>query len=174
MQTGALGKVYRAGETIIHQGAKGDCIYIIQEGEVEVFKTLKDREIHLAELGEGEFFGEMAVFEKTVRSSSVRAKGQTRVLTVDKKTLLRRMQEDPSLAFRFLEIMSTRLRRLDLQLARMHSPEKAGIGDRNSRDERDPLFCMDSGGMACLVSNPSRLEAKYCNICGYCRYAKEK
>ena len=121
MQTGALGKVYLDGETIIHQGAQGDCVYVIQEGKVEVFETVNDREIHLAELGEGDFFGEMAVFEHTVRSTSVRALGQVRVLTLDKNTLLRRMHEDPSLAFRFLQIMSTRIRGLDVQFAQMYN-----------------------------------------------------
>lgn len=120
MKTGALGKVYQDGEIIIQQGAKGDCIYVIQKGKVEVFTIINGREFHLAELGEGAFFGEMAVFEKKVRSASVRALGETRVLSVDKRNLLRRMDEDPSLAFRFLEMMSTRIRELDLQFAQMH------------------------------------------------------
>ena len=123
MKTGALGKVYQDGEIIIRQGEQGDYVYVIQEGKVEVFETANDQEIHLAELGEGDFFGEMAVFEHTVRSTSVRALGQVRVLTLDKGTLLRRMQEDPSLSFRFLQIMSTRIRGLDLQFAQMHKPK---------------------------------------------------
>ena len=128
MQTGALGKVYQDGEIIIRQGTQGDCVYVIQEGKVEVFETANDQEIHLAVLGEGDFFGEMAVFEHTVRSSSVRALGQVRVLTLDKGTLLRRMQEDPSLSFRFLQIMSTRIRGLDLRFAQMHkSKERAAV-----------------------------------------------
>lgn len=124
MQTGALGKVYQDGETILHQGAQGDCIYVIQEGKVEVFEVVNDQEIHLAELGEGDFFGEMAVFERTVRSTSVRALGQVRVLTVDKRTLLRRIQEDPSLSFRFLQIMSSRIRGLDVQFAQTYNTKK--------------------------------------------------
>lgn len=154
MQTGALGKVYRDGETIIHEGTQGDCIYIIQEGKVEVYSTVNDQEIRLAELGEGDFFGEMAVFEQTVRSTSVRALGQARVLTVDKKNLLRRMEEDPSLAFRFLEIMSTRIRELDVQLAQMKNPTETNFRDRQGSDERSPSFVRNHKVMACLVSNP--------------------
>ena len=124
MKTGVLGKEYQDGEIIIRQGAQGDYVYVIQEGKVEVFEIANDQEIHLAELGEGDFFGEMAVFEHTVRSTSVRALGEARVLTVDKRTLLRRMQEDPSLSFRFLQVMSTRIRGLDVQLAQMYNPKE--------------------------------------------------
>ena len=127
MQAGELGKVYQDGETIIHQGTQGDCMYVIQEGKVEVFATVNDREIHLAELDVGDFFGEMAVFEQSVRSTSVRALGKARVLTVDKRTLLYRMQEDPSLSFRFLQKMSTRIRELDIRLAQMHEPKDQGM-----------------------------------------------
>ena len=36
MATGALGKVYKDGEEIICEGEEGDCMFVIQEGEVEV------------------------------------------------------------------------------------------------------------------------------------------
>ena len=157
MKTGALGKVYQNGETIIQQGEKGDCLYIIQEGMVEVFSKANGQEIHLAKLGEGDFFGEMAVFEQSVRSTSVRALGAARVLTVDKKNFLRRMEEDPSLAFRFLEIMSTRIRGMDHQLSQMHKPETWINGDYNRDEGHRPGFRKDRRVMACLVSNPGGL-----------------
>jgi CRP-like cAMP-binding protein len=154
MQSGALGKVYQDGEIIIYQGEKGDCLYVIQEGAVEVYATTNGKEIHLAELGEGDFFGEMAVFDQTVRSTSVRALGQARVLTIDKRNLLRRMEEDPSLAFRFLEIMSTRMRGLDLQFAQMHRSEKRDTGSRDGREQSSSKFSTNRRVMASLVSNP--------------------
>ena len=154
MQTGALGKVYQDGEIIIHQGAQGDCIYVIQDGMVEVYVTITDQEIRLAELGEGDFFGEMAVFEGTARSTSVRALGQARVLTVDKRTLLSRIEEDPSLAFRFLEIMSTRIRGLDLQFTKMHHPKKHSFRNQNGKDMRSQKFLRNRRVMASLVSDP--------------------
>jgi len=108
-----LGHLYRNGEIIIKQGTVGDCLYVIQQGKVEVVSENKGKEIVLAELGEKEFFGEMALFEKDVRSCTVRAKGDTKVLTLDKKGLYITIQKDPSLAFRLLEKMSNRLRDMD-------------------------------------------------------------
>ncbi len=116
-QINDLGRVFQSGEIIIHQGEPGDCMYVIQSGKVKVFKVEEGKETHLAELGEGDFFGEMALFEHEVRSTFVRALSEVRILTIDKKTLLRRIQEDPSMAFRILQKMSSRIRELDAQLS---------------------------------------------------------
>ena len=112
MASGELGKLYKDGEVIIRQGEVGNCMYVIQEGQVEVLLEDGDNEVHLHRLTAGEFFGEMAVFDRDVRSATVRALGEVRVLTVDKKNFMRRVHEDPSLAFRLVETMSHRIRRL--------------------------------------------------------------
>ncbi len=119
MGTGALGKVYQNGEIIVRQGEVESCMYVIQEGMVELFQERDGKEVHLEVLQEGDFFGETAIVEREVRSVSVRALGDTRVLTVDKKTFLRRVQEDPSLAFRILEKLSYRIRDLNTQIAQL-------------------------------------------------------
>ncbi|MFN2119263.1 MAG: cyclic nucleotide-binding domain-containing protein [Anaerolineales bacterium] len=112
MATGALGKVYHDGDVIIRQGDVDDCMYVIQEGKVEIILESEGQEQLLNVLDTGDFFGEMALFDKDVRSATVRAKGNTKVLTVDKKSLMRRFLEDPSLAFRLVETMSKRIREL--------------------------------------------------------------
>jgi CRP-like cAMP-binding protein len=126
MTTGELGKVYKDGEIIVRQGEVGDCMYVIQEGQVEVIAEDNGEEIHLAVRGEGEFFGEMAIFDRDVRSATVRALGQVRVLTVDKKNFLRRVHEDPALAFRIVETMSRRLRELQAELTQEIERNKSG------------------------------------------------
>ena len=119
MDTGALGKIYEDGEVIVRQGDVGDCMYVIQEGKVEVVIEEDGNEVVLAQRGEGDFFGEMAIFDQDVRSATVRAKGQVRALTVDKKNFLRRIHKDPSLAFRIVETMSQRIRELTDDVGRL-------------------------------------------------------
>jgi CRP/FNR family transcriptional regulator len=120
MTSGALGKVYKDGEEIICEGEDGNCMFVIQEGEVEVLiKGEEEQEIRLGVRQEGEFFGEMAIFDRDVRSATVRALGEARVLTVDKKNFMRRVHEDPSLAFRLVETMSHRIRELGEEVARL-------------------------------------------------------
>ena len=68
---------------------------------------------------EGEFLGEMAIFDHEVRSASLRAKGEVKVLTIDKKNFLKRIHVDPSLAFRIVQTMSQRVRELGDEVARL-------------------------------------------------------
>ena len=117
MVMGVLGKIYSDGEVIIQQGDTGECFYVVQSGRVEVVQTSEHGQQHLAYLESGDSFGEMAIFEKEVRSATIRAVDEARVLKVDKKTLFRRIQEDPLLAVNLLKSMSHRIRDLSAQLA---------------------------------------------------------
>jgi CRP/FNR family cyclic AMP-dependent transcriptional regulator len=121
MKTSELGKTLSDGEVIIRQGDAGDYMYEILDGQVEVLQDRGGKEVRLAILDKGDFFGEMAIFEKEKRSATVRAHGEVRVLTIDKKILLRRISEDPSLALRILEKMSHRIRELDNELVRLRT-----------------------------------------------------
>lgn len=116
MKSKTLGRQYHNGEIIIKQGEVGTCLYVVQEGVVEVISETTNGEVKLAELGETEFFGEMGLFEKDVRSCTVRAVGDAKVLTIDKKNFYKTIQKDPSLAFRLLEKMSKRLRETNKRL----------------------------------------------------------
>jgi CRP-like cAMP-binding protein len=119
MVRGALGKIYEDGQEIIHQGKSGDSMFVVQGGRVEVLQhSKKGGEQHLAFLEAGDFFGEMAVFEKEVRSATVRADGEARVLRVDKRALLTRIREDPLLAVNLLRTMSHRIRDLNTEISR--------------------------------------------------------
>jgi CRP-like cAMP-binding protein len=119
MDKGALGKMYQDGEIIICQGEVGHCMYVIQEGKVEVLIESNGKEVQIAVREQGDFIGEMAIFERDVRSATVRAIGSARVLTIDKKNFLRRISEDPSLAFRMVESMSHRIRELSYENAQL-------------------------------------------------------
>ena len=114
-----LGKDYGDGELIVKQGESGDCMYVIQEGEVEVFVTRDGRDVPLAIRKRGEFFGEMAIFERETRAASVRARGQAGVLTVDRRQLLSRIEEEPALAMRMIQAMCHRVRTLSNELSQL-------------------------------------------------------
>lgn len=122
METGVLGKIYEDGETLVRQGEPGDCLFAIQEGTVEILVERDGRETLLRTTGPGELIGEMAIFEQEVRSATVRARGRVRALTVDKKNFLRRIHEDPSLAYRLVQTLSGRVRDLSRRLAEADSP----------------------------------------------------
>ena len=115
MYEGALGREYVDGEVICRQGEPGENMFVIQSGRVDV--VIDD--VLVTELTAGDLFGEMAIVERRPRSATVRARGPARVLTLDKRSFLRQVHEDPSLAYRILETMSRRVRRLDGELAEL-------------------------------------------------------
>jgi len=69
----------------------------------------------------------MAIFDRDVRSATIRSLGQSRVLTVDKKNFMRRVHEDPSLAFRLVEIMSKRIRELGEEITRLQQDKPGNV-----------------------------------------------
>jgi CRP/FNR family transcriptional regulator len=119
MKEGELGKDYRDGELIVRQGETGNCMFVIQSGKVEIFREANGHEVSLRVAGPNEFFGEMALVENDVRSASVRALGPARILSVDKRTFMRRVHEDPSLAYRIMESLSHEIRRLAAKVAEL-------------------------------------------------------
>lgn len=125
MSTGGLGKVYANGEIIVRQGDPGDCMFAIQKGNVEVLKSGKQGDVPVAILKEGDIFGEMALFDREVRSATVRALGEARILTIDKRTFMRRVQDDPTLAFNLLHTMSLRIRNMTAANAELRSGDPA-------------------------------------------------
>lgn len=116
---GELGRVYRDGEDIVTEGEVGDCMFIIQHGTADVIRNEKGEATVVDTMESGELFGEMAIVENTVRSSTVRARGEVRAITIDRKTFMRRIQEDPSLAISVLEVLCHRVRNLDNTIAHL-------------------------------------------------------
>jgi len=124
MEAGALGREYADQEVVCRQGERGDCMYVIQAGRAEVLREEDGAEVVVGELTTGDVFGEMAIFEREPRSATVRVKGQARVLTLDKRAFLRRVHEDPSMAFHILQRMSFRIRTLNQEFSRLKRPQR--------------------------------------------------
>jgi CRP-like cAMP-binding protein len=122
---GDLGKLYADGEVLCREGERGDHMYVIQAGRVEVVTSKDGTEIRLATLGEGDIIGEMAIFGQEPRSATVRAVGEVRALTVDRKNLLRRISEDPTMAFRVIKLLTNRVRELNEDVVRLTSERSA-------------------------------------------------
>lgn len=148
------GKQYHDGEYIVRQGEAGECMYFVQSGEVEVVRRSAGREYCLALLGAGEFFGEMALLERDVRSASVRAVGDAQVLTLDKDSFLQQVQHDPSLALRMLEKMSARMRELTERLQSMGGLLPDEVERARALGETYPLGVNKDGFLGEVQRNP--------------------
>lgn len=84
------------GELIIREGDPGSSFFIIVEGKVRIFKLGADeREITLAHLGEGAFFGEMALLSGAPRTANVVAEEETEILEVTDVVLRELAEKHP-------------------------------------------------------------------------------
>jgi len=77
---GAEARHYAAGDTLFHEGDKGDGLYMIRRGSVTVSRMLAGREVVLAYVSAGNYVGEMALVSNQPRSATVRAASLTEVI----------------------------------------------------------------------------------------------
>lgn len=112
-QTASDIKTYAAGETIFEDGEKGDFMYGLMEGEVELLISGKVVEtIH-----KGDVFGEGALVHKEhTRASTAIAKTDCKLAYIDEKHFLFAVQETPMFALNVIRSYSDRLRRLKRSL----------------------------------------------------------
>ncbi len=114
---------FREGEIIFTAGDMGDALYVIREGTVAVIKPgeePEDDEI-ITELGPGDIFGEMALFEKMPRSATIRGSQDGKLFKVRKDYFDKLMDEDHELALKIYKrinvILCHRLRETTERLA---------------------------------------------------------
>ena len=92
----ATAVTFLANDVIIGEGEKGDALYIITRGQVEVLKG----ETPVAELGDGDFFGEMALLGDQVRTATVKAKVPTTLLRLTHRDVTSFADTEPELKLR--------------------------------------------------------------------------
>ncbi len=102
---------YEAGETIVAEGDAAENFYVVVRGSVEV---LKEREKGAARvvttLEEGQYFGELSIFDNQPRSATVRATQPTTCLVIPRWEILQTVEASPEVSKRMLAYLSGRLR----------------------------------------------------------------
>lgn len=103
---------YGAKHTIIRAGDKPDTLYFILQGSVSVLiEDPNGREIILAYLNPGDFFGEMGLFqEEANRSAWIRAKTACEVALISYSNFRKLVTDDPEILFQLASQMALRLR----------------------------------------------------------------
>jgi flavin reductase (DIM6/NTAB) family NADH-FMN oxidoreductase RutF len=99
-------RAFRAGETIVKQGAPGDDLYVILEGRVRVERGGRAVE----SLDRGEFFGEVAVLDGRLRSADVVAETPVRTLKLSREVVRDALEREPRAAWAMLQVLAGRLR----------------------------------------------------------------
>ena len=112
-------ETFADGETIVVEGEHGREMFVVQQGRVEVTKFVDGRDVRLAALERGAFYGEMSLLEGLPRHATVRAVGPVSLLVIEPGSLLLLIRRDPTFAFEMLQQLSHRVRELDDRLVRL-------------------------------------------------------
>lgn len=112
-QPGDSERTLEAGDVVFRQGDKGNELYVIQAGMVEISRGQGDRRTVMATLRQGDFFGEMSVLESMPRDADATAVTRTDLLVITQGGLLIRLRRDPTFAVEMLHKLSGRIRTLN-------------------------------------------------------------
>ena len=107
-------RTYPKGSVILFEDDPGDSLYLVAGGQVKVVLIGEDgREVILSVLGEGSFFGEMALIDDQPRSAHVIAMEDSRLLLLRRDDFQARLLKSPAVAISLLAELSGRLRLAD-------------------------------------------------------------
>jgi signal transduction histidine kinase len=102
---------FASGEEIFKEGDKGDGVYVVRDGVVEI-SGLVDQKVRLVlyQVGPGDVFGEMAVIEDMPRSACAVARAEASLYFIPRAEMLALVEHSPALALALLREISHRLR----------------------------------------------------------------
>lgn len=99
---------------VFHKGDTGNAMYLIERGKVRISITDEDRhEITLAEIAQGDFFGEMSLIDGRQRSADAKVIEDARFAVLSRPDFLAFVRSNPDVALGMLGALSDRLRRTD-------------------------------------------------------------
>lgn len=105
-------KHYSKGASIIHDGDQPETLFYIVQGSVSVMIEEEDgREIVLAYLNKGDFFGELGLFDETVRSAWVVAKAECEIAEINYTNFKSLCKDVPEILWSLAAQMGDRLRK---------------------------------------------------------------
>jgi CRP/FNR family transcriptional regulator, cyclic AMP receptor protein len=143
LQAGALASLLRsisftAGEVIFHHRDPGDSMYIVRSGQVRIWVVDEDlKEVTLAELGPGAFFGELSLLDGSSRSANAAAAEYSELLRLSKSDFREFMLKNPVVALSMMSELGTRLRQTTQLVSQRATrnlneeiEERMSLGDR--------------------------------------------
>jgi CRP/FNR family cyclic AMP-dependent transcriptional regulator len=112
---------YAPGDVIFRQGDEGSSLLVIEEGAVEIAYGEGAGKVVLTTLFNGQYFGELSLFDGAPRSATAIAVKPTHVIRLDRDDLVDFVHKNPAAALRIIEEMGDRLRQTNELMSRQVS-----------------------------------------------------
>jgi CRP-like cAMP-binding protein len=117
---------FKAGDTILSEGADGNTAFLIVSGAVEVTIGSGRDAKTVGNLQTGEVFGEMSLIEPGPRAATVKAVDDTECVETSYEQFVASIEENPQAAVEFMKTLARRLRHMNALIATM-DPNKRGL-----------------------------------------------
>jgi len=102
---------FRGETTVLHCENPGGALYVILSGRVKVHNTtLEGKDVPIADLADGELFGELSLFDGKGRSADVTTLEPTEVLVLTREAMLECIRQAPQIAINLLSTLAGRIR----------------------------------------------------------------
>jgi len=116
---------FAPGEVIVQQGDPADAVYIITEGETEVWlHDAEGNEIKLAIMGPNSLFGETAVICKGRRTATVKAKDRVTTFKISANLFLDLVRQSPEIGMQVMTVLAQRVERTSNALLQHQHPHR--------------------------------------------------
>ncbi len=123
-----FGKEVPKGTVLFHEDDAGDTMYVLQSGRVRITREASGETKVLAELGAGEFFGEMAILNQKPRTATAEVIEDSKVLVLDAKKFEAMITGNTEIAVRLIKRLAHRLDNADALIEiLMHRDPKARV-----------------------------------------------
>ncbi len=107
---------FSKGQLIFREGAVRNVAYLVKQGAVTIFRTVNNRKVVLARLGEGELFGEMAIINKDLRTASAMAAEYCTLVVLDEGLVESLLAQSPQTVRHMVRQLTARLRDADRRI----------------------------------------------------------
>lgn len=123
METKRAQRTFKAGDTIMRQGDKGDCAYIIEQGQVEILISRDDGSVQqVGTRGEGTIIGEMAIVDDAPRTATVKALKDCKMLEITRDDFAQRLKTTDPVIQMISQVILARYRDTLTRAAILHDP----------------------------------------------------
>lgn len=118
-----------AGQYLFREGDASDACYVVKSGRIAITKTKGNNEIELAELKNGQMFGEMAFFDNKPRSASAKAKTDATVICLPFAALSAQFKSMPEWLKAMIKTINDHLRDANMRIKNLESAKPGEEGE---------------------------------------------
>lgn len=114
---GSVRKNYPKGRTIVSEGEPSQSLFILLSGRAKVQRSDSEgKEVILAVIGSGEFFGEMSIIDDSPRSASVITLESCDFMSINKESFKSMLMQSPEICMQIMRGLVRRLREADQKI----------------------------------------------------------